>query len=119
MQAVRLSLLISVIFNWQSISASCVEAQNDGNAFSDDINGCLFDAWNKIRVLAAKVDCDGNGLCYGLNKNALFAVCYNTKTLIPEFTGHVVDSPSGGSGRGRWRNEAGKYGMMKLEQTQI
>ncbi len=69
-QALRLSLLISVTFKWQLIS---VKAQNDGNAFSDNINYCLFDRWNvvgKSRVLAGKVSCNGHersGLCYGLN----------------------------------------------------
>ena len=29
---------------------------------------------------------------YGINDKALFAVCYNTNTLIPEFTGHVLQS---------------------------
>ncbi len=116
MQAVRLSLLISVAFNWQLIS---VEAQNNGNAFSDNINYCLFDRWKvgKSPVLAGKVSCNGHertGLCYGFNRNALFAVCYNTKTLIPEFSGHVVDAPGGGAGRDEWRNEEGKYGMIRF-----
>ncbi len=116
MQAVRLSLLISVIFNWQSISAICVKAEDDDNAFSDNINFCLFDRWKvgKIPVLTGKVECNGHertGLCYGLNRNALFAVCYNTKTLIPEFSGHIIDAP-GGAGRDKdWRNEDGKFGM--------
>ncbi len=116
MQAVRLSLLISVIFNWQSICEISVKAQDDDNAFSDNINFCLFDRWKvgKSPVLAGKVECNGHertGLCYGLNRNALFAVCYNTKTLIPEFSGHVIDAPGGAGRDNEWRNEDAKFCM--------
>ena len=41
------------------------------------------------------MNCNGQDdvqLCYGDHNNgkALFAVCYNTNTLIPEFTGNKV-----------------------------
>lgn len=66
------------------------------SSFSSDFNSCLFDGWPP-NVLAGKVTCSGQQLCYGGHvsagkEQALFAVCYNTKTLIPEFTGHFLQS---------------------------
>ena len=66
------------------------------SSFSSDFNSCLFDGWPP-NVLASKVTCSGQELCYGGHglpgkEQALFAVCYNTKTLIPEFTGHFLQS---------------------------
>ncbi|CAB4017300.1 Hypothetical predicted protein, partial [Paramuricea clavata] len=89
------------------------------NAFDNNINRCLFDGWSRGRsaVLNAKMECRGRsyaGLCYGLRRGtALFAVCYNQNTLIPEFTGHVV-SPLGrnqvaATGKDDFRNEQGRY----------
>ena len=68
------------------------------NSFSFDINRCFFQFWtpfvgtNKEHAgLEKRVECRGTQLCYGGNKKmAQFAVCYNQKTLIPEFTGHIV-----------------------------
>ena len=66
------------------------------SSFSSDFNSCLFDGWPP-NVLAGKVTCSGKQLCYGGHgsagkEQALFAVCYNTTTLIPEFTGHFLQS---------------------------
>lgn len=66
------------------------------SSFSSDFNSCLFDGWPP-NVLAGKVKCSGQQLCYGGHisagkEQALFAVCYNTGTLIPEFTGHFLQS---------------------------
>ena len=54
------------------------------------------------------VKCQGRylqQLCYGTDPEdrAQYAVCYNTNTLIPEFTGHVLNpfEPQAG-GRGEW-----------------
>ena len=75
------------------------------NSFSNDIYDCMFQFWiryvggNKFPVLQDQnsAKCVGKGLCYGapnriVNKKrrAQFAVCYNQVTLIPEFTGHLV-----------------------------
>ena len=76
------------------------------NAFSNDINKCLFVYWtpyigkNPNPSLGERVDCNGIGLCYGANtKMAQYAACYNQKSLIPEFTGHIVFPNIGGDGR--------------------
>ena len=79
------------------------------DAFGYDINNCLFSHWTPFRVLGKgdavlqkQVVCHGKQLCYGTPPNsddpptkkqfhrAQFAVCYNTATRIPTFTGHVV-----------------------------
>ncbi|CAH3196185.1 unnamed protein product, partial [Porites evermanni] len=78
-------------------------------AFGYDINNCLFSHWTPFKVvekgnavLQKQVACGGKQLCYGTPPNpnntpeqqkfhkAQFAVCYNTATRIPTFTGHVV-----------------------------
>ena len=99
---------------------SCVESLGR-QAFESNINACLFESWTNRTspVLSKPVNCTGNarsGLCYGVNQQALFAVCYNNKTLIPEFSGHIVQPVCGkrASGRGKWRNEAGKHGRYLL-----
>ena len=55
-QVIRLLYMMLVMFNWLII---VVEA--DDNAFSDDINYCLFNSWIKgsTPVLAAKIGCGG------------------------------------------------------------
>ena len=76
--------------------------------FSNNINKCLFQYWtpgkNATPVLKKDVTCNGNsqiGLCYGANKKmSQYAACYNQKTLIPDFTGHIVRPNIGGQGRG-------------------
>ena len=75
--------------------------------FSEDINICLFQYWtpyvgkNPHPGLAELVKCKGVGLCYGGNPNmAQYAACYDKKTLIPVFTGHIVHPNIGGGGRG-------------------
>ena len=93
-----------------------VKAQD---AFSNDINYCLFNSWmsGKTPILAAKIDCSGhqrNGLCYGLNRVASFAVCYNTTSLIPDMSGYSVYRPGQAPGRDEWRNEDGPYGTWGL-----
>ncbi|XP_028413062.1 uncharacterized protein LOC114535923 isoform X1 [Dendronephthya gigantea] len=111
-QVVCLFLLVSIISNCLLIS---VEADDDDrNAFDNKINECLFNDWNEggTPILASNVDCSGDkrfGLCYGFNKQALFAVCYNSETLIPEFSGHVVNGDPKASGRSDWVNEAGEF----------
>lgn len=74
------------------------------DAFSYDINNCLFSNWTEKghAVLQKQVVCGGKQLCYGTPPNpndppeqqkfhkAQFAVCYNTVTRIPTFTGHMV-----------------------------
>jgi len=63
-------------------------------SFSNDFNTCLFDDWVTAGVLTNQVACAGRELCYGkyATTKALFAVCYNANTLIPEFTGNVAQS---------------------------
>ena len=94
------------------------------HAFYDKIDICLFNRWTigKTPVLKIAMKCNGHdraGLCYAagevvpINSEAQFAVCYNKKTLIPEFTGHVVHpKPKNGpcaTGRDAWRDEGGQY----------
>jgi len=63
-------------------------------SFSNDFNTCLFGDWVTDGVLSNQVTCTGQKLCYGKygGTKALFAVCYNTDTLIPEFSGNVIQS---------------------------
>ncbi|XP_046863711.1 uncharacterized protein LOC124457525 [Xenia sp. Carnegie-2017] len=89
-----------------------VSVKANRNAFSSDIKSCLFDDWFSNKgILKTEVDCSGpnrSGLCYGESRT-LFAVCYNNETLIPEFTGHVVEANIMGSGRSKWINENGPF----------
>ena len=69
---------------------------NPYRSFSNDINACVFSNW-PAGVLSGNVACDSPDdvqLCYGKYNGgrALFAVCYNTKTLIAEFTGHELQN---------------------------
>ncbi|KAJ7374445.1 hypothetical protein OS493_007551 [Desmophyllum pertusum] len=91
-------------------------AANTHNAFSNDINRCLFSSWSRYNkrnnpnyILPELVTCKGIGLCYGANPRiAQYAACYNQKTLIPEFTGHIVQPNIGGQGRdGDWKSDTG------------
>ena len=84
----------------------------DLDAFDTNINNCLFWRWttygagkgNKA-VLNKLVNCEEKkgrlqGRCYGTpwptdpmkrkEHRAQFAVCYDTYTRIPKFTGHVL-----------------------------
>ena len=66
------------------------------SSFSNNINTCHFDSWPQ-NVLNGQVSCLHQQLCYGRyvtagQERALFAVCYNTATRIPEFTGHILQS---------------------------
>ena len=99
--------------NWSEISgftsARNRRAAPKLDAFGYDINNCLFIHWTPFKVvekgnavLQNQVVCGGKQLCYGTAPNlgdppeqkefhkAQFAVCYNTTTRIPTFTGHVV-----------------------------
>ena len=84
---------------------------------------CLFDDWRARPrpVLDLEVDCSGHertGLCYGAKNITLFAACFNNKTLIPEFTGHVVRPATKRSGkRAFWKNEGGTHGKKKFKNT--
>ena len=88
-------------------------AANLYNAFSDKINDCLFYSWSRYNKnnptpsLGELVTCKGRGLCYGANPRiAQYAAYYNQKTLIPEFTGHIVQPNIGGQGRGGdWKSD--------------
>lgn len=88
-------------------------------SFSNNINPCLFRAWVTAGVLQNEVACTSQQLCYGAHNGgqALFAVCYNTNTLIPEFTGNIVQygGTEGEQGMisppdaydGRWKTDDG------------
>ena len=85
--------------------------------FSENINICLFQYWtpyvgkNPHPGLAELVKCKGVGLCYGGNPiMAQYAACYDKKTLIPAFTGHIVHPNIGGGGRGDEFREDGRIG---------
>lgn len=95
---------------------SCVIGQEYMNAFENDINKCLFGNWmeSSFPIMKRPVDCTGNsrtGLCYGTLQKTLFAVCYNSETLIPDFTGHVVLPFPKVPSRGSYKNEIGLFGM--------
>ena len=110
-QAVRSSLLLSVICSHLLLSTKADLLPE--NAFSTDINHHYFKHWKAV-LGRKKVDCSGHhrtGLCYGFRKSPLFAVCYNTITLIPEYTGHIVEPAAEiTGGKYDWTNENGKYG---------
>ncbi|KAK3753495.1 hypothetical protein QZH41_017994 [Actinostola sp. cb2023] len=93
------------------------EVKAGNNAYSNDINTCLFDNW-PASVLSGKVAClAGSQLCYSVNgaNPALYAVCYNNETRIPDFTGHiVVANVASGGGRQDWHNEGGQYVELLL-----
>lgn len=92
------------------------------NAFSNDINACLFQRWLTAltpSVLEKPVDCHGAQLCYRVNPSTptQFAVCYNTHTRIADFTGHVVQprppgltTPKTNPG---FSDETGRYGKKR------
>ena len=66
------------------------------SSFSNNINTCHFNSWPP-NVLNGQVSCLHEQLCYGGygtagQEKALFAVCYNKATRIPEFTGHILQS---------------------------
>ncbi|XP_068674111.1 uncharacterized protein [Montipora foliosa] len=66
------------------------------SSFSNNINTCHFNSWPQ-NLLNGQVACSHQQLCYGGygtagQERALFAVCYNTAKLIPEFTGHILNS---------------------------
>lgn len=68
-------------------------------------------------MLSGPIQCKGQGgtaveLCYGTQPPvAQFAVCYNTNTLIPDFTGHIVSANIQGGGRdSNWRADQGNFG---------
>ena len=104
------------------------ELEESKDAYSYDINACLFGHWTrfspktsrlKFPVLSKLVECHEKQLCYGGNGvQAQFAVCYNQETLIPEFTGHVLEPDVVGSGRGSgaFRRDfgIGKYSYSPL-----
>lgn len=96
------------------------------NAFSNDINKCLFTAWTtasgaKNAVLSTPVACRGTAgsavqLCYSISGKspAQFAVCYNKITLTPDFSGHIVRPNINGAGReSDWRQDTGPYGECR------
>ena len=108
---------------WQLISTASKKAMvaNPMNAFSNDIYECMFQHWikyvggNKNPVLKDmnSAKCVGLGLCYGgpnrmikKKRVAQFSACYNQVTLIPEFTGHLIqpDIPDQG-GREEFRED--------------
>ena len=92
---------------------------NYRNAWSKDINLCLFDEWVKDGILGSQVVCDNPcvPLCYGPadRSQALFISCYNTTTRIPAFTAHVVrrtaTEASKPSKRPPWKTDTGNYSM--------
>ena len=95
-------------------------ASGNRNAFSSDINQCLFSGWKQVGIITGNVPCNtGKGLCYGTNPNAQaqFAICYNTKTLTPDFTGHVVESQSGSGRPSSFRSDTGPFGKNLLYQS--
>ncbi|XP_015752877.1 PREDICTED: uncharacterized protein LOC107332657 isoform X1 [Acropora digitifera] len=85
------------VFEYQKRAVAAVNGPvGTRSSFSSDFNKCLFNGWPP-EVLAGQVTCSGHQLCYGGHgsagkEQALFAVCYNTETLIPEFTGHFLQS---------------------------
>ena len=88
--------IFSALENKKTTVATVNGPVGSRSSFSSDFNSCLFNGWPP-KVLAGKVTCSGQQLCYGGHgsagqEQALFAVCYNTKTLIPEFTGHFLQS---------------------------
>jgi len=104
--ATTVVMVMSIIMMTSHINA-------DKTAYSNDINKCLFDGWHAMGVLSKKVLCPDTHLCYSVNGNdpAQYAVCYNTKTLIPDFTGHVVHyDTKGATGRCAWHDENGPFG---------
>ena len=122
MEGVR-SFTIILVVAMSSILFLFVKAEK--NAFSKDINQCLFDGWRtrSSPVLSSRVRCNGHklvGLCYGLNNQrnrriATFVVCYNKLSLIPEFSGHVVRYKCGAGGRETFRDENGVYGKLSMK----
>ena len=87
------------------------------NAYANSIAKCVFNKW-PTAVLSGDVACAGFQLCYSVagtvaTDPALFGVCYNTTTRIPDFTAHIVKPNVDGGGRsGSWHDEKGTYGKI-------
>ena len=100
----------------ESLNAFHIAGPRPQDAFDNDINGCLFKDWANQGIISNTVQCGGAGLCYRNNPQdptlpTLFAVCYNTNTLTPDFTGHIVKNFAGG-GRGSrsFKMDLGPFG---------
>ena len=86
------------------------------DAYASNINKCLFVNWKSYKkkqpavlVQTRKVKCNGKQLCYNRNNDGIaqFAVCYNLKKNIPEFSGHILHPNIRGGGRqDGFRNES-------------
>ncbi|KAK3747244.1 hypothetical protein QZH41_010404, partial [Actinostola sp. cb2023] len=100
------------------------------NAFSKDINACLFHKWttasgSTTAVLNTDVKCASLGpsyheLCYGLSSlnPAQFGICYNKDTLTPSFTGHALDPVTGStSDRPTFKKDGGTYAPSKQAEV--
>ncbi len=107
----------------------------ENSASSYNINTCLFNYWtayanlpktagggkNLKPVLDGAVKCGRQGLCYSdkVGGAATFAVCYNQATLIPEFTGHILNTNTAGVGREKnFREDTtiGNYFTTKIDR---
>ncbi len=118
----RVYVLALVLSNYFTCSL-CAVAAADLDAFSDNINECLFDHWVASKLLERAPECNGHGLCYGLKpegnhpRETVFAVCYDTVNLIPTFTAHIVSTeetavkPS--TGKFSFRDEAGPFSKLR------
>ena len=88
------------------------------NAFSNDINACLFNDWVNKGIISSQIicNCPNHGLCYGpIDRQALFISCYNSDTRIPAFTAHVVQASAvktkKSKNRPNWKKDTGTYGV--------
>ncbi len=118
----RVYALALVLSNYFTCCLSVIAA-SDLNAFSDNINECLFDHWNASKLLEQAPECNGHGLCYGLKpegnhtRETVFAVCYDTVNLIPTFTAHIVSKEETAVTPSKeklfFRDEAGPFSKLR------
>ena len=112
-QAVFVFLLVTVDLMTKMASAI------DFNAYSKNLNDCMFTAWKNADVLSALPTCNAANLvplCYAPNKRnpALFVSCYSKTSKIPVYTAHIVKLDRGARPKPVWHNDVSMIGRCNI-----
>lgn len=92
------------------------------NAYATNIKTCLFDHWPG-NILTSTPTCSGSNqspLCYSSASPAAdpadFISCYNTGTLIPDYTAHLLAPITANLTRPKsaWKDDKGSNSMYLL-----
>ncbi|KAK3730781.1 hypothetical protein QZH41_009244 [Actinostola sp. cb2023] len=111
----RMSLLLLLLIQLDLMFQTSADTTD---AYATDINACLFSAWPSganTAVLTGTVSCTGakqSPLCYAVSgaNPAQFVSCYNTQTLTPDFTAHVLGKITGSGRDNTWHDDVGSNG---------